>query len=144
VLCVSISSGRRHSSYVDKYERINLRWGYGCDKVSHPGLHHTLIEGLMGHTCLKKTTLDGMNMQIGRRGCAALRTLLQNPRSTLDGLHLHSGSICNECAHIIASGLTRNASLKEFFDWLFIRNKCHWIAVNICGLAGLKVSGDEA
>ncbi len=29
------------SSYVKRYERITLRLGYGCHKVSHPGLHHT-------------------------------------------------------------------------------------------------------
>jgi len=42
VLCVSVSSGHRHSSYVDKYERITLRWGYRHHTVAHPGLHHTL------------------------------------------------------------------------------------------------------
>ncbi len=42
MLCVLVSSGHHHSSYVDKYKRITLRWGYGCDKVAHPGLHHTV------------------------------------------------------------------------------------------------------
>ena len=41
MLCVSISPGRRHPSYVDKYERITLRWGYRRHKVGHPGLHNT-------------------------------------------------------------------------------------------------------
>jgi hypothetical protein len=47
VVCAfcAVLSGRRHLSYVDKYERITLRWGYGCDKVGHPGLHHNHTSG---------------------------------------------------------------------------------------------------
>jgi len=43
VVCAfcAVSSGRRHSSYVDEYERITLRWGYVCEKVGHSGLYHT-------------------------------------------------------------------------------------------------------
>jgi len=42
----AVSSGCPHSSYVDKYKRITLRWGCGCYKVGHPGLYHTL-NGMM-------------------------------------------------------------------------------------------------
>ncbi len=52
MLCVSVSSGRRLSSYVDKYERISLRWGYGCDNVAHPGLHHTTTPQSHALICL--------------------------------------------------------------------------------------------
>ena len=45
VLCVAaVWSSCCHSSNVDKYKRITLRWGYGCDKVSHPGMHHTCYD----------------------------------------------------------------------------------------------------
>ena len=27
-MCVAVSSGRRHSLYVNKYQKITLRWGY--------------------------------------------------------------------------------------------------------------------
>ena len=42
VLCVLVLSGCRHLSYVDKYKRITLRWGYRHHTVAHLGLHHTL------------------------------------------------------------------------------------------------------
>jgi len=41
VLCVVVSPGHHHSSYVDKYQKITLRWGYRHYLVSHPGLYHT-------------------------------------------------------------------------------------------------------
>ena len=44
MLCVSVLSGRCHSSYADTDEIISLRWGYRHHKVGHPGLHHTYIE----------------------------------------------------------------------------------------------------
>ena len=72
-----------------------------------------VVEGLIGHTDLMKITLCGINMEIRRRGCVALRTLLQNPRSNLEALHLDVGSIDDEGADMLASGLSRNTSLKE-------------------------------
>ncbi len=50
MLCVLVSSGHPHSSYVDKYERITLRWGYRPHKVAHPGLHHTWRHSVMSAT----------------------------------------------------------------------------------------------
>ncbi len=40
VFCV-VLSGHCCLTYADEYERITLRWGYGCDQVGHLGLHHT-------------------------------------------------------------------------------------------------------
>jgi len=58
VLCVLVSSGRHHSSYVDKYERITLRWGYRHHKVAHPGLHHTLAMVVGNNEAATTTTTN--------------------------------------------------------------------------------------
>ncbi len=42
MLCVPVSSGHRHSSYVDKYHKITLRRGYRGNILSHIGVHHTV------------------------------------------------------------------------------------------------------
>ena len=45
VLSVPVSSGCRHSSYVDKYHTITLRRGLKYYFLSHIGLHHTQEHG---------------------------------------------------------------------------------------------------
>ena len=70
-----------------------------------------VIEALIGHTALKKLRVSG-NLQI-HLGCAALATLLQNPRSELTALAIsfieHVG---DEGAGTFANGLSGNTSLK--------------------------------
>jgi hypothetical protein len=40
-MAVGWTSDVTSSLYVKRYKRITLRWGYGCNNVGHPGLHHT-------------------------------------------------------------------------------------------------------
>ncbi len=67
------------------------------------------MELLIDHIGLRKLTLSGI--QIGRRGCATLATLLKNPRSNLTALHLLGNPIDDQEASIVANGLARGNSL---------------------------------
>jgi hypothetical protein len=54
-----------------------------------------------------------MNVQIKRKGCAALAKLLQTPTSELTAVHLLDARIHNQWVNIFASGLSRNSTLTE-------------------------------
>ena len=71
-----------------------------------------LIKALAGHIGLKK--LDLIKIQIGREGCTAISSLLQNPHSKLSLLGFHSNQIDNEGAMILSSALNGNNAIREF------------------------------
>jgi hypothetical protein len=64
------------------------------------------VESLIGNIGLRKLTLSGI--QIGKRGFAALATLLQNPSSNLTALNLLGNTIDDKETSIVANGLARN------------------------------------
>ena len=72
MLCVLVSSGRRHSLYVDKYERITLMWGYRHHKVGHLGLHHT--PRVIGRSPVSLTTIENFKLTLIKSPhfCAAI------------------------------------------------------------------------
>ena len=69
------------------------------------------IAALIGHSGLRKLTIS--NVQIERKGCAALAALLQRPRSELTALHLLDARINDQWVNIFASGLSGNSTLTE-------------------------------
>jgi Ran GTPase-activating protein (RanGAP) involved in mRNA processing and transport len=71
-----------------------------------------LIKALAGHIGLKK--LDLIKIQIGREGCTAISSLLQNPHSKLTLLGFHNNQIDNEGAMILSSALNGNNAIREF------------------------------
>ena len=69
------------------------------------------IAALIGHSGLRKLTIT--NVQMERKGCAALAKLLQTPKSKLTALHLLDTRISDQWVNIFASGLSRNSTLTE-------------------------------
>ena len=61
-MCVAVSSGHRHSSYVDKYERITLMRGYRHHKVGPLGLHHT--PRVIGRSPVSLTTIANFKLTL--------------------------------------------------------------------------------
>jgi hypothetical protein len=69
-----------------------------------------VVKALVSHPGLRKLILH--DIQNGRRGCAALAAILQNPRSNLTALHLQGYAFNDEEASIFAAGLAKNNTLK--------------------------------
>ena len=62
-----------------------------CRHIDNDDEAREIIQALTGHSGLKKLIL--CNVRIGRNGCAALTTLLQNPESKLAVLKLYFSKI---------------------------------------------------
>ena len=69
------------------------------------------IAALIGHSGLRKLTIT--NVQIERKGCAALAKLLQTPKSKLTALHLLDTCIIDQSVNLFASCLSRKSTLME-------------------------------
>jgi hypothetical protein len=78
-----------------------------CDRVDA----NRVFGALAGHTGLLRINIVGI--VLGRRGRAALTTLLQDPRSNLVGIKLTKTTIDDEGATILSSGLKSNDSITE-------------------------------
>ena len=79
---------------------------YGATK-----LIQVLTQALTGHLGLRKLILhDG---RIGKNGCAALATLLQNPNTELTVLDLAESEIDDKRADVLATDLSDNITLKD-------------------------------
>ena len=84
MLCVLVSSGHRHSSYVDKYERITLMRGYRHHKVGPLGLHHT--PRVIGRSPVSLTTIANFKLTLIKSPhfCAAIHGYDYSQRLLMD------------------------------------------------------------
>eukprot|EP01083_Nonionella_stella_P291219 991002_1 len=78
-----------------------------CDDGDGAGQY---LQALTRHSLLRKLTLR--ENRIGRKGCAALASLLKNPKTELSELALADNRLNDESAAISAEGLAQNSTIK--------------------------------